>query len=195
MADPAKSIPHQAPDNTELMALVLAVASQDETALARLYDGTVSRVYGLALAMAGNQADAEEVVCDVYLQVWRRAAQYDERRGSVLAWLLVNCRSLALDLLRRRRSREKGQEPLDVHTLDAADEGLSAEELLNLVQEGTAVHRALSELPEIQCRLIGLAYFRDMSHQEIAELLQLPLGTVKSHIRRGLQHMRKYIDR
>lgn len=80
-----------------------AVVARDAAALARLYDLTVNRVYSLAQAFTGDSADAEEMICDVYLQVWRRADQYQESRGSVLAWSLITCRSLALDLRRRRR--------------------------------------------------------------------------------------------
>lgn len=184
----AKSL-RQALDNAELTLLVNAMVAHDEAALSQLYDQTVGQVYRLAHAMTGSADDAEEIVCDVYLQVWQRAAQYDENRGPVIAWLLVNCRSLALDLLRRRRSHQTVLRKLEEQSEDNVED-TNVVDLLALVQEGTAVHRALGELSEIQRRLIALAYFNDLSHSEIATLTQLPLGTVKSHIQRGLRKLR-----
>jgi RNA polymerase sigma-70 factor (ECF subfamily) len=177
---------------SEWVSLVHAIVERDEQALAKLYDLTVERVYALAYAITRNSADAEEVVADVYLQIWQRATQYAEDRGTVIAWLMVHCRSLALDLLRRRRSHEHGQQQLAAEPLEDSDP--SAEDILGAVQEGTLVHQALGLLSEIQQQLIALAFFRDMSHQEIAATMQLPLGTVKSHIRRGLQTLRTVLE-
>ncbi len=175
------------------MALVQAIVNRDEAALGRLYDLTVERVYSLAHALTGNHADVEEVIADVYLRVWQRAGQYDPQRGPVIAWLLIHCRSLALDLLRRRRSRQSGEQRLASREV-ATEESVTAEQLLHLLQQGSAVHQALSQLPQIQCRMIALAFFKDMSHHEIAAAVELPLGTVKSHIRRGLQTLRRSIE-
>ena len=195
MADDPPSKPsHATVSETELVALVCAIVTRDEAALARLYDLTVGRVYSLAYAFTRNSADAEEVVGDVYLQVWQKADHYQANRGTVLAWLLIHCRSLALDLLRRRRRQEAGQEQLALQEAVEMDAAASAEDLLALVQEGTQVHQALSTLSDIQRQLIALAFFSDMSHQAIAAAVQLPLGTVKSHIRRGLKTLRIYLQ-
>ena len=194
MADYPASKPHQILDDAELVSLVQAVVARNEAALTRLYDLTVGRVYSLAYALTRNSADAEEVVGDVYLRVWQRAGQYQESRGTVLAWLLINCRSLALDLLRRRRRQEAGQEQLALQEVVGVDAAASAEDLLAPVQEGTRMHQALSALSAIQRQLIALAFFRDMSHQAIAAAVQLPLGTVKSHIRRSLRVLRVYLQ-
>ena len=176
----------------ECMALIEAIQQQDENALAQLYDLTVKRVYSLALTMTGNVDDAEEVVGDVYLKVWQRAAQYQAKRGPVISWLLITCRSTALDLLRQRR-RRAAREHTQAELPDISDE-ITAETLLNALQEGTLVHTALASLSAVQRRLIGLAFFHDMSHSEIAACVQMPIGTVKSHIRRGLQSLRQAIE-
>ena len=194
MADCPANRPPQTLDEAELVSFVQAVVARDEAALARLYELTVSRVYSLAYALTRNSADAEEVVCDVYLHIWQRADQYQESRGTVLAWLLIHCRSLALDLLRSRRRRETGQAQLALQPNFEEDNVNGTEELLALVQEGTRVHQALSALPAQQRHLIALAFFGDMSHQAIAATVQLPLGTVKSHIRRGLKILRTYLQ-
>lgn len=180
-------------DNADLIPLIAAIVEGDEAALSRLYELTAARLYNLAQFMSGNEDDAEEIVCDVYVQVWRRAAQFDPERGSVIAWLVVNCRSLALDLLRRRRTRQAQQKVFALQETETAIDDITADNLVNLLQEGTRVRRALSELSEVQRRLIGLAFFQDMSHSEIATAVQLPLGTVKSHINRGLRKLRESV--
>ena len=176
----------------EHLALMQAIQQQDENALAQLYDLTVERVYSLAMAMTGNIDDAEEVVGDVYWKVWQRAAQYKAERGQVISWLLITCRSAALDLLRRRRRRETREQP-QADLPEIGDE-CSAETLLNALQEGSLVHTALANLSVVQRHLIGLAFFHDMSHSEIADRVQMPIGTVKSHIRRGLKSLRQAIE-
>lgn len=186
--------------DSQLKALLESIKSYDEAALAELYDLTVERVYSLAMVMTGNASDAEEVVGDVYLKVWQRATQYQAERGKVMTWLLVTCRSQALDLLRqrqRRQQREQSQQDLpEVVVEDAAlsEQPITAETLLNSLQEGQQLHQALSQLSAVQQQMIGLAFFQDMSHNAIASTLDMPLGTVKSHIRRGLQILRQHID-
>lgn len=179
--------------DTRLSELVRAVALGDQHALERLYDLTVARVYHLAYALMRDTADAEEIVCDVYLQVWQRAADYDATRGSVIAWLLVRCRSLALDRLRQRRARE-GALIILAEQPALREENETTEHLLHLLDNRSAIHRALRELPRMQCWLIALAFFKGLSHVEIARAVQLPLGTVKSHLRRGLRALRTAIE-
>ena len=166
--------------------LVAAMAAGEEEALSRLYELTVGRVLGLARAITGNAEDAEEVTCDVYTIAWERAGQFDPQRGAAIAWLLVSCRSRALDLLRRRRARREVSAPgvEESSTVTAVD-------LLADVDKSSRIHDALGGLTAQQRELIGLAFYRDMSHAEIASMLDIPLGTVKSHIRRGLAVMRR----
>lgn len=173
----------------ELAALLERVNHADQTAFRQLYDATVGKVMALARAMLRNLPDAEEVVCDTYTQAWNDAARYDPARGTVLSWLLTICRSRALDLLRKRRRRavEIGD---DEHTTQIADERPEPAALLSLYQSGTALHVALSGLPPVKQQLVELAFFRGLSHEEIAAQLCMPLGTVKSHLRRALGSLR-----
>jgi RNA polymerase sigma factor (sigma-70 family) len=175
----------------DLNPLMIAVVERSDTALAQLYDLTAAKLYGLARAMLGNTSDAEEVVCDVYVQVWQTAASFDASRGSVLAWLMMICRSRALDLLRQRRARAE-RESVD-RPDDPTDQG-TPEDVLRQFQEGTAVHRALAQLTPQRRELVALAFFNGLSHQEIAERTKLPIGTVKSHLRRSLLSLREALD-
>jgi len=172
-------------------SIVLAIAEGDAGALAELYDATVSKVHALVRSIIRNVDDAEEVTCDVYTQAWQVAAQFDAQRGSVMAWLLMIARSRSLDALRRQRRRERLIDDA-APTHDVADPrtSLAPDDYLNLFQLGTVVHSAMSALPPDRRALVGMAFFDDLSHAEIANHTGLPLGTVKSNLRRALHTLR-----
>ena len=169
--------------------LLAAIARQDESALASLYDATIGRVYGLALRITRKPEAAEEVVADVYLQVWRKAAAYDATRGRALTWLLTICHSRALDQLRRRDEAESHPEPetLRPDLVEADNDPL---DILQAFENQSAIYAALETLNPIQRQLIALAFFKGLSHQEAADQSGLALGTVKTHIRRALDQLR-----
>jgi RNA polymerase sigma-70 factor (ECF subfamily) len=182
--EPAQAPPAIA-DSVEqaLPGLVARMAAADEQALATFYDLTLGKVYGLALRIAGQPEGAEDVVAEVYLQAWRQAGDYSAARGSVLAWLLTICRTRALDALRRRDPALCHPDP---DLLREAQPGApDLPDLLDALEASQALHAALRTLGEEQRQILALAFFRDLSHQEIATRLGLPLGTVKSHIRRA----------
>lgn len=171
-----------------LDAVMLRLRSHDPDALAELYDNTVARILALARAMLRNQADAEELVCEVYERAWLRADTFDATRGTVLAWLLTICRSQALDRLRKRRALLRKHEAFSLEPEEASVSG--PEDLLDRFQSGHAVHAALASLTPLRQQLLELAFFRGLSHTEIAAELDMPLGTVKSHLRRTLTDLR-----
>ncbi len=172
-----------------LAELVEQIAGHDETALANLYDLTVSRVYGVAIRIVRSPELAEEVVSDVFLQVWRAAASYDMARGKVLAWLLIITRSRALDLLRRQDEAISHPEPYDLVD-EPFDDGNNPLNLLVATQANRQLNSALENLSPLQRQLLSLAFFRGLSHSEIAEHTGIPLGSVKTHIRRSLSTLR-----
>jgi RNA polymerase sigma-70 factor (ECF subfamily) len=159
------------------------MAAGDEQALTTFYDLTLGRVYGLALRIAGQPEAAEDVVCEVYLQVWRQAGNYNAARGPVLAWLLTICRTRALDARRRRDPAQTHPDPELLRGEPPSE--LAPPDILETLESNRALHAALQGLGSEQRQMIALAFFRDFSHQEIATYLGLPLGTVKSHIRRA----------
>ena len=162
-----------------------AIAERNESALAALYDSTISRVYGVALRITGRTDSAEEVAADVYMQVWREAGNYNASKAKTLTWLLMICRSRALDLLRRRDIAESHPEP-ETLNFDAQLGGNDPVDLLVAIERDSAVHHALEGLTPVQRQLLSLAFFKGLSHQEIADHAKLPLGSVKSHIRKAL---------
>jgi RNA polymerase sigma factor (sigma-70 family) len=174
----------------ELAALMAAVAAGEQRALERFYRLTIGRVFGLALRIVRNPAAAEEVAADVYVQVWHSAATYDPQRGTPLAWALTICRSRAIDSLRRTDQAILDPDPTE--RLDAVAQAVPGlQDLLQASQEHAALHAALSRLQPVQRQILGLAFFRGLTHTEIAATTHLPLGTIKSHARRALALLRE----
>lgn len=176
-------------DEASLQARIARIVRQDEHALAELYDALAGRVYGLALRITRQVQTAEEVTEDAFWQVWRQAPRFDPTRGSVLSWILTIARSRALDALRRRDPAEA----LDERCLADLEAGSNPQDLLQAVQQHHRLHAALAGLDALPRQLLALAFFRGLSHEEIACQMQLPLGTVKSHIRRALLRLRELL--
>ncbi len=174
-------------DTSGLESLVDAMAAGNDAALSVLYQHTVSKVFAIACGVLRSKEDAEEVVCDVYTHAWLRAGSFDAGRGSVMAWLAVMARNRARDRLRQRRelaSLDDGRSDADGAPLMI--DALGPEQILARFQSGTALYCALKSLTAQRRQLLSLAFFQGLSHREIADAVGLPLGTVKSHVRRAL---------
>ena len=171
--------------------LIRGVAEGDQQALASLYDATSRTVYGLLLRILSDPSSAEEVLLDVYSQVWRQAASYSCERGKPLAWLTTIARSRAIDRLRRGRQEHQLTAPLE-EAMRAA-QGQSVEEGVWAGEVRAVVRAALDALAPEQRDVIELAYYGGMSHSEIAAARNLPLGTVKTRTRLGMMRLREIL--
>jgi RNA polymerase sigma factor (sigma-70 family) len=178
--------PQPAASEAQLQAWIRRVIRQDEAAFALLYDACVSRIYGLTLRITRNAALAEEVTEDTFWQVWREAPRFDPGRGTAMAWMLTVARSRALDSLRARDPAELVEDAAELADAHTAQHGASPLDLLNATQTDHALHDALAQLDPQPRQMIALAFFKGLTHDEIATHTGMPLGTVKSHIRRGL---------
>lgn len=159
----------------------------DEEALIELHRRYVNLVYSVAYRILDEQMAAEEVTQDTFMRLWNKSASYDPEKGRFITWLLTVTRRLAIDLLRQRQRREPRAGMLFM------DEDPSLWENLLSVDEGDlrrTLLAALRDLPLEQRELIELVYFGGMSHNDIAESLSIPLGTVKTRIRLGMQKLR-----
>ena len=174
----------------DLVSLVERVAAGDQAALATLYDATNRFIYSLILRVLGDMGSAEEVLIDVYTQLWRQAASYDANRGAPLAWMATIARSRAIDRLRSGWQDQHRKESLDVLG-DAPANGASPEESAAASERQRFVREALNLLTPEQRRVIELAYYSGLSHSEIAEKLNQPLGTVKTRTRLGMMKLRE----
>ncbi len=172
--------------------LIIQLSKGNDAALASLYDQTIGKVFSLALAITKSREDAEEVACDVYTQVWVKSRDFSEERGSAMAWLMTICRSRSLDML---RSNQAGPAISNQESSQAEQtEVLNPEVSLSRFQQNAWVTRALGTLSGVQQQAVMLAYFRGSSHGDVAAILGLPLGTVKSHLRRALQSLHNALD-
>jgi RNA polymerase sigma-70 factor, ECF subfamily len=174
----------------DLISLVERVATGDQSALASLYDATNRLIYSLVLRVLCDMSSAEEVLIDVYTQVWRQAASYDANRGAPLAWMATIARSRAIDRLRSGWQDQRRKEPLDVLG-DAPAKVASPEESAAASERQKLVRKALNLLTPEQRQVIELAYYSGLSHSEIAEKLNQPLGTVKTRTRLGMMKLRE----
>jgi RNA polymerase sigma-70 factor (ECF subfamily) len=165
------------------------VQSGQTESLAALYDEASGLVFSVAYRILGNRADAEEVTLDVFTQVWRSSSKWDPTRGSTTAWLVMLARSRALDHLRRRSSRT-GTEHLQ--GLEPAAESTS--HLMEIRMQQDLVQKALMVLSPAQRSSLELAFFAGLTHQQIAESLGEPLGTVKSRIRDAMIRLKKELE-
>ena len=178
--------------NQDWVAQIEQIATGDQLALAQFYDVTNRLAFGLVLRILGDRSSAEEVVLDVYTQVWRQAGNYSRERGTPLAWLLTIARTRALDRLRSGRQEMQRKESLEV-VADARSLAASPEETAVSNEHQRLVRHALAALPIEQRQIIELAYFSGLSHSEIAAHLGQPLGTVKTRTRLGMIKLKELL--
>ena len=179
-------------ERPDLAVLVGRVADGDQTALAQVYDLVAPRVFGLALRVLRDRNLAEEVVQDVFLQLWRQAGEVDPARGSPLGWILTLTHRRAVD---RVRSEQAQSDRLDRYESQQATPpyDATAEEAVERM-EATRVRTALDRIGEPHRTTVALAYFSGLTHREVAERMDIPLGTAKTRIRDGLRKVRRELD-
>jgi len=181
---------HPEPEQENDVELLKAIAARDEAALAQLYDRYRTILFGLLMRILNNREEAQDVLQETFLQVWRKAADFDESRGRPFTWLVTVARSRGIDRLRTLASRERvaeaGAREVSEEVSDAATDAFKSE------QRGL-VSDALAKLPDEQKRLIMLAYFDGLTQSEIATRLGSPLGTVKTRMRTGMIRLRELL--
>ena len=170
--------------------LLGGVAAQSTESLARLYDRYAAIVYGLARRIVVTSEDAEEVVQDVFGQIWRDAARYQANRASVAGWIVMLTRTRAIDRLRSRRARPDLGAGESQATANVSSVAPSPEQLTISAQQVSRLREALTTLPDSLRAIVELAYFEGLTHSEIADRTRLPLGTVKTRLRSAMATLR-----
>ncbi len=174
--------------------LMNRVRARDPEALRALYDRHASLVHGLGLRVLRDATEAEDLVQDVFLHLWRRAEMFDGERGVFTGWLVSLARNRAIDRLRARRTRERKGDEFEAEQAAPPTAGPSDPDATTYANElRGAVVRALGTLPDQQRAALELAYFGGLSHSEIAERLDAPLGTVKTRVRQGMLRLRELL--
>ena len=173
--------------------LMPLLADKDPEAFEVFYDRHGGAAYSLAYRIVGDRKDAEDVVQEAFLSIWRSGARYDRARGSVRAWTLGIVRNRAIDALRRLSGNAPKLDFDDDAVIEQRTSSDRTEELAIQHESAEEVRGALRELPDEQSKVIQLAYFGGFSHSEIAEMLGMPLGTVKGRMRLGIEKIRTQI--
>jgi RNA polymerase sigma-70 factor (ECF subfamily) len=172
--------------------LISFVGKGDAEAFTTLYDRHSHAAFSLAYRVMGERQAAEDLVQDTFLKLWRSATSYRPERGSVRTWLLSIVHNRGIDQLRSVASRRRRQEKIEASAPKSQPSEAFAHSWRNAQRE--QVREALSTLPKEQLKTLELAYFSGYTHVEIAELLDVPLGTVKGRMRLGLKKIRAYFD-
>lgn len=171
--------------------IVAAMAAGDSgPALSAFYAQFAGMVLALLMKMLGSRAEAEEILQEVFVELWRRAPQYDPARGSVVAWVVTVARCRALDALRARSRRHKDRQTEYAEGDALVTEGGRPDVLVSSTRWHQALRQAFQRLNAEQRAVLELSYFQGMSHGQIADTLGLPVGTVKSRILAGMRSMR-----
>src|SRR5215471_3644373 len=172
-------------DQTIAVNLIQKVANQDRDAFSQLYDRFSSLVFTLAMRMLKVRSDAEDLLQEVFVQVWRQAGNYSAERGSPEAWIINIARSRAIDKIRSTRRMERSfvltDDPARAESRDTVESAMGGSEVR------LTVNSALANLPEAQRKVLELAYFDGLTQTEIADRLAEPLGTIKTRMRSGIQ--------
>jgi RNA polymerase sigma-70 factor (ECF subfamily) len=178
--------------------MIARIGQGDQSAFSALYDRLSGPLYSLALKMLGDTAEAQEALQDVFVQIWSRAATYDQKQSSVFSWTVLLTRSRVIDRLRARSRRLRvvvGPTDDKDTRIDVADASTveSVADTANKNDEAARVRSLLNNLPSEQREAIELAFFGHLTHHEIAARLGQPVGTVKARIRRGLLKLRQHL--
>jgi RNA polymerase sigma-70 factor (ECF subfamily) len=192
--DPIRPVPAASSGGTPAAAaaalgeLLRLAARGDEAAFARLYDATSPRVFGLAVRIVRDPAQAEEVAQESYLEIWRTAARFDPARGSAISWMLTIAHRKAVDRVRSAEASSRRESTYHQQNQSVAHDATAEAAQASL--EARRVRGALAALTAVQREAVELAYFGGYTHTEVATMLDLPVGTAKTRIRDGLIRLR-----
>ena len=175
----------------ELAALIGAVAAGDRAAFRAVYERTSAKLYGICLRLLGSEAEAEDVLQEAYVTVWRNARRFDSAKASAITWLAVIARNKAIDRLRRRRPVADGLEA----AAEVPDDGPLATAVIEQKDDARRLAHCLDQLDERARAMIRAAFLDGASYPELAEREGVPLGTMKSWIRRGLTRLKGCVER
>jgi RNA polymerase sigma factor (sigma-70 family) len=177
---------------SQLAAALVRVAAGDRAALRMVYQDTSAKLFGVCLRILNDRSEAEDLLQDVYVTVWRKAASFDPGRASPITWLVAIARNRAIDRLRSGAMRRR-MEPIDAADV-VSDPSLPAIERIELSQQHERLARCLEELDSRHSAAIRAAFLDGATYEELATRMSVPLGTMKSWIRRGLLKLRTCLE-
>ncbi|MGV3711561.1 ECF RNA polymerase sigma factor SigK [Pseudolysinimonas sp.] len=178
----------EAEDDLSIETLLRAVADGDRSAFAEVYDRISSRVMGLVTRLLRDRAQSEEVTQEVFLEIWQQATRFDQNRGSGMAWVLTMAHRRAVDRIRSAQKSHERDVKIGIRDIEREFDGVV--ETVEIRVENERVKAAMSRLTPLQREAVVLAYYGGYSHSEMADILGIPLGTVKTRLRDGMIRLR-----
>ena len=169
-------------ENDNLLSLLYDTSQGDKHAFSTLYQQTSGKLFAISLNMLSNRAHAEEVLQDAFIKIWHNASEYNASKGTVISWMISIVRYRSLDALRYNKVRKEqtmGDDDFDIQSVDVN------------YDENTKLVNCIEQLEPQQKQAIHLAYYKGLSHSELVDHIESPLGTVKSWIRRGLSQLQR----
>ena len=176
---------------SEMVKLMAYTSRGDLASFEKLYSVTSPRLYGLCLRMLGNRDEAQDVLQEIYIKVWHHAGEYHPERGSPVTWMISIGRYACMDVLRRRR----GHQDVNDRKESLCSDGVEPQQAALASADKESLDRCLRELSDTHRASIQMAYFHGLTHGQMAQTLGKPLGTVKSWVRRGLDFLRRCLER
>lgn len=173
------------------LRLLSATAQGDRRAFAELYHDTAGKLNAISLQMLRRRDWAEDAVQEAFIRIWHNAGEYQQEKGTVLTWMISIVRYRALDMLRATKNRRENSSD---ERLDEAEDHRSPELVLDEKRERVRIDKCMNHLEGPQRQAIHLAYFKGLTHHEVCDYLESPLGSVKSWIRRGLEHLKRCLE-
>ena len=175
-------------ERQRLTEALLRVRDGSQSALAEVYNRTSAKLFGICLRILGDRSEAEDALQEVYVSIWRKAGSFDPSRASPITWLAAMARNRAIDHV--RSSGRRKQEPIELAD-NVADDAASAPDLIQQSQESARLHNCMAQLEQRQQQAIRAAFFNGFTYSELAERSNVPLGTMKSWVRRGLLRLKE----
>lgn len=183
-------------DNSEELDLMKRIKAKDSVALADLYDLYNRLLYGMILSIVKSKPEAEDVLQEVFVNIWQKADSFKEKRGNVFSWIVTLTRNRAIDRLRSKgyKTQQKASANIDDPIITLEGDYYDPLETTIFSERKRMVKKALSEIPEKQCKVLKIAYYQGMTQSEIADQLDIPLGTVKTRMRQGMLKMKDILE-
>jgi RNA polymerase sigma-70 factor (ECF subfamily) len=188
-----ENVPHSAARADDDKEIMLKIAQGDRAAFGVLYDRFSAPLYSLALRMLGNEAEAQDMLQEVFLSILSKAPAFSPERGTAFAWVVAQLRNRIIDRLRARRRRGELTETYAADLEPSGSAALTSSQNLDATERAREVRSALDQLDEEQRQVLRLAFFEGMTQSEIAEKLEEPLGTIKSRASRGMARLRSVL--
>lgn len=190
------AIGYDASDANEEIELMKRIKSRDAKALAELYDGYNRLLFGMILSIVKSRTEAEDILQEVFINIWQKADMFNENRGNVFSWIVTLTRNRAIDRIRSKgyKNQQKTSASIDNPAIKLKGDHYDPLETTIFSDRAKLVKKALQEIPEKQSKVLKIAYYKGLTQSEISEHLKIPLGTVKTRMRQGMLKLKDILE-